>query len=33
MSVEDEFGITIDDEAASTLFTVRQIVDFIEKLQ
>ena len=33
MSLEDEFGITIDDEAASTLFTVRQIVDFIEKLQ
>ncbi len=33
MSVEDEFGITIDDDAASGLMTVRQIVDFIEKLQ
>ena len=33
MSVEDEFGITIDDEAAGGLVTVRQIVDFIEKLQ
>jgi acyl carrier protein len=33
MSVEDEFGIVIDDEAASNLLTVRQIVDFIEKLQ
>jgi acyl carrier protein len=33
MSVEDEFGIVIDDDAASNLLTVRQIVDFIEKLQ
>ena len=33
MSVEGEFGIVIDDEAASNLLTVRQIVDFIEKLQ
>ena len=33
MSVEDEFGIVIDDEVASNLLTVRQIVDFIEKLQ
>jgi acyl carrier protein len=33
MSVEDEFGIVIDDEAASGLLTVRQIVDYIEKLQ
>ena len=33
MSVEDEFGIVIDDDAASNLLTVRQIVDYIEKLE
>ena len=33
MSVEDEFGIAIKDDSAANLFTVRQIVDFIEKMQ
>jgi acyl carrier protein len=33
MSVEDEFGISIKDDSAANLFTVRQIVDFIEKMQ
>lgn len=33
MSVEDEFGIAINDNSAGTLVTVRQIVDFVEKLQ
>ncbi len=33
MSVEDEFGIAIKDDSAASLFTVRQIVDFIEKMQ
>ena len=33
MSVEDEFGIVINDDSAANLLTVRQIVDFIEKMQ
>lgn len=33
MSVEDEFGISISDEAAVNLTTVGKIVEFIEKLQ
>ena len=30
MSIEDEFGITIDDKDANELKTVKQIVDYIE---
>ena len=33
MTVEEEFDVTVDDEAASSLRTVRQVVDFIEKLK
>lgn len=33
MSIEDEFGISISDEEAAELHTVRKIVEFIEKLQ
>ena len=33
MSIEDEFGISISDEAAANLITVQKIVDFVEKLQ
>ena len=33
MELEDEFGITISDEAAAELFTVGRIVEYIEKLQ
>ena len=33
MSLEDEFGITISDEDAAQLYTVRRIVDYLEKLQ
>jgi acyl carrier protein len=31
-SIEEEFGIIITDESAHELYTVRQVVDFIEKL-
>lgn len=31
MSVEEEFNILIPEEDAAGLFTVRQIVDYIEK--
>ncbi len=33
MELEDEFGITISDEAAADLFTVGRIVEYLEKLQ
>ena len=33
MSLEDEFGIAISDEDASQLYTVRRIVEYLEKLQ
>ncbi len=33
MSLEDDFGITISDEDASQLTTVRRIVEYLEKLQ
>ena len=33
MSLEDTFGISISDEDAAQLYTVRRIVDYLEKLQ
>lgn len=33
MELEDEFGITISDEDAAQLYTVRRICDYLEKLQ
>ena len=33
MSLEDIFGISISDEDASQLYTVRRIVEYLEKLQ
>ncbi|MBQ7693361.1 MAG: acyl carrier protein [Oscillospiraceae bacterium] len=33
MSLEDMYGISITDEDAAQLFTVRKIVDYLEKLQ
>ena len=33
MSLEDEFGIAISDEDAAQLYTVRRIVEYLEKLQ
>lgn len=33
MSLEDEFGISISDEDAAQLTTVRLIVEYLEKLQ
>ena len=33
MSIEDEFGVSISDEEAANLVTVRRIVDYVEKLQ
>ena len=33
MSLEDEFGIAICDEDAAQLYTVRRIVEYLEKLQ
>ncbi|MGM9970808.1 MAG: acyl carrier protein [Anaeroplasmataceae bacterium] len=33
MSLEDEFGISIDDEAAQNIKTVQDLVDYIEKNQ
>jgi acyl carrier protein len=32
MSLEEEYGIVITDESAGDLVTVRQVVEFIEKL-
>ena len=31
MSLEDEFNISIDDDAAENIKTVQDLVDFIEK--
>ena len=31
MSIEDAYGITIEDEKAAELTTVRQVVDYLEK--
>ena len=31
MSIEDAFGVTIEDEEAAELTTVRQGVDYLEK--
>ena len=33
MSLEDVFGIPISDEDAAQLYTVRRIVEYLEKLQ
>ena len=33
MSLEDMYGISITDEDAAQLCTVRKIVDYLEKLQ
>ncbi len=33
MSLEDVFGITISDEDAAELTTVRRIVEYLERLQ
>ena len=33
MMIEEKYGIMIEDHQAKDLYTVRQIVDFIEKLQ
>lgn len=33
MSLEDAFGVSISDEDAAQLVTVRRIVDYLEKLQ
>ena len=33
MALEDSFGIAISDEDAAELFTVRRIVEYLEKLQ
>ena len=33
MSLEDMYGITISDEEAAQLFTVRRIVDFVDRQQ
>ena len=33
MSLEDSFGVTISDDDAAELYTVRRIVEYLEKLQ
>lgn len=33
MSLEDMYGIAISDEDAAQLFTVRRIVEYLEKIQ
>ena len=33
MALEDSFGITISDEDAAQLYTVRRIVEYLEKIQ
>ena len=33
MSLEDMFGISITDEDAAQLYSVRRIVEYLEKLQ
>ena len=32
MSLEDEYDITINDDAVRELYTVREVVEFVEKL-
>ena len=32
MSLEDEYGIVITDDAVRELYTVREVVEFVEKL-
>ena len=33
MSLEDNFGLSISDDDAAKLFTVRRIVDYLEQIQ
>ena len=33
MSLEDSFGISISDEEAAELYSVRRIVEYLDKLQ
>ena len=33
MSLEDMFGVSITDEDAAQLYTVRRIIEYLEKLQ
>ncbi len=33
MSLEDNYGIAISDEDAAELYTVRRIIEYLEKLQ
>lgn len=33
MELEDIYGIAISDEAAAELYTVRRIVEYLEKIQ
>ena len=33
MSLEDSFGISFSDEEAAELYSVRRIVEYLEKLQ
>lgn len=33
MSLEDMYGISINDEDAAQLYTVRRIVEYLEKVQ
>lgn len=33
MALEDAYGITISDDEAANLLTVRKIVDYIERMQ
>ena len=33
MSLEDNYGIAISDEDAAELYTVRRIIDYLEKRQ
>ncbi len=33
MSLEDNYGIAISDEDAAELYTVRRIVEYLEKIQ
>lgn len=32
MSLEDEYGIVITDDSVRELYTVREVVEFVEKL-
>lgn len=33
MSLEDNYGIAISDEDAAELYTVRRIIEYLEKIQ